>query len=746
MPIYPMLNNEPSSIINTQTFYGLNKGLSIAEGEMADMVNMSSDAYPVLSTRKARKAKEWPTLERAAASQYAGEIGGMLGTDRLILCHGGQVYMDGEPVGLEVSDEAHMLPKHMVSMGAYVCIWPDKVYFNVTNTDDKGPMGAKWSAEEGMTISAMMCRKDGTNYDMDAIEISDTAPAEPENLQMWLDTSGDVHVLKQYSTMYEQWIQVATTYIKLQADGLGKDFKDNDVVHLSGVAAEDETTSEPETSTETLTFPGTDVTLKSYYTTLESGKKTQATLAKKTTTITVEGIPDGATVTKAELRFTTNRTIWGGTIHTVNGIVFKEDQENLIPLDVTGNGEVSLQFVYKTNTYASDVGEHYGTLEITGMQLEVTYTTTTGTAGMSENDKKQLAALNTTNIIYARGDNYIIVAGILHKAVTLKNSLVAEMKIPDFDYVCEANNRLWGCSYATVEGKLTNEIRACALGDFRNWDRYMGLSTDSYAMAVGSDGQFTGAYSLQGVPLFFKEDFLHKITGTIPANFTLNTIKCRGVQDGSWRSLAVVNETLLYKARRDVMAYDGAMPYSISEKLGTQWHYEAVAGAYRDKYYINMRDDEASWHMYVYDTSRNLWHKEDDSSVRHMASVDGELILAVSKDEMTELLTVGGGGDEVFPWSVTFGTFGYQYEQQKYLSRFNIRMQMSAGSEMKVEMMYDSGGEWVEMGSTRCKELRTLLLPVIPRRCDHCQLRISGTGTIKLFSIARVLRQGSDGH
>lgn len=745
MPIYPILNNETNSVLNTQAFYGLNRGLSISDGEMADMLNMTGDHFPVLATRKGRAPKTWPQYEDGGANAFSGEVSGMLGTDRLIVCQGGKVYVDGEVHPLTVSDEEHMKPKHMVSMGAYVCIWPDKVYLNIANPDDYGEMGMKWTADEGDTISAMMCRKDGTNYDMESITVADTAPGEPADQQLWLDTSGDNDVLKQYSALHAQWVQVATTYIKLQATGIGKEVKDNDVVHLSDVRPSPAVENVPETTTEgTMSFTTDDFNMRSSFTT--SSKGASSTASKKSTTkvIEVTGIPDGAKVTSAQVRFRVTPSAYGSKVLTLNGNKLYENQENTVSVEVTGNGEVSLLFVFQSNNTSTKEGSHSGSVSFRDITLEVTYEATAVDEETSEADVKQLDALNTTNIVYARGDDFIIVAGLLHRALTLDAGLTVEMKIPDLDYVCEANNRLWGCSYSTVDGKLTNEIRACSLGDFRNWYRFMGVSTDSYVMSVGSDGKFTGAYSLQGVPLIFKEDYLHKISGTMPSNFTLNTIRCRGVQDGSWRSLAVVNELLLYKSRTDVMVYDGAMPYAVSEKLGSDRYYEAVAGTCRDKYYINMRDDDVRWHMYVYDTAKGLWHKEDETRVRCMANTDGELIFAEETDNGSALMVVGQG-EEKLPWSVTFGVFGFQYEQQKYLSRFNIRAQMSAGSTMKMEIQYDSNGEWVEAGETRCPALRTVLLPIIPRRCDHCQVRLSGTGTIRIYSIARVLRQGSDG-
>ena len=57
-------------------------------------------------------------------------------------------------------------------------------------------------------------------------------------------------------------------------------------------------------------------------------------------------------------------------------------------------------------------------------------------------------------------------------------------EVPDFVCVCESANRLWG-----AEG---NTIWASALGDPLTFYNYEGLSTDAYAVAVGTDGAFTG--------------------------------------------------------------------------------------------------------------------------------------------------------------------------------------------------------------------------------------------------------------
>ena len=761
MPFLPEIPNGNGQVINTTQFLGLNRGLSISDGEMADMLNMSSDDLPVLSTRKARGV---PTFEPTATvtPDLAGEIGGMVGTDRLVVCHEDKVYVDGVQVPVTLSTDASKREKKLVTMGAYVCIWPDKVYFNVNNLDDCGEMSSKWTPADGETISAMMCRKDGTDYDMDNITVSDVAPSNPADGQFWLDMSGETDVLKQYSKLYAEWVQVATTYIKIQSPGIGKGIKTLDSVWMSGAAIDAQNTEAVEPGT--LVFAGKDVQLNTTWTERwdkeEGGDRvvTDPTADEKTISINVEGIPYGAYVESAKLTFqasTTYGALDPRDVLTVNGTEFALGSSS-IDIDVSRNSTVNFKYYWKPRfirEYSYEIGTKNASLFITNIKLTVNY----APANLSdeESDLDQIERLNTSNTVYGCGDDYIIVAGILHRHLTLRNSLTVEMKVPDLDYICEANNRIWGCVYAEPDGTVVNELRCCALGDFRNWYKFQGTAADSYTVTVGSDGIFTGAFSLQGVPMFFKENYIHKVPGTIPANFTVNTLRGRGVQDGCWKSLAVVNETLFYKSRNDVMAYEGAMPFSAGAKLGTEYHEKAVGGGYRDKYYLCMRDTRRKWHTYVLDTTKGLWHQEGEERISDMTTIDGELVMAI-RDEAaaatrstgaTHLRTVNPRGDaeEIFDWSATFGTFGYQQEKQKYLSRYNIRAQISAGGWMKVEMQYDSDGKWHHMGTMKSPKLRTYLLPIIPRRCDHCQLRISGKGNVNIYSIARIYENGGDG-
>lgn len=745
MPNFPDLNVISQQTLMTTTFLGLNKGLSISDGEMADMRNLTADNYPVLTTRKRRSRVAWQGESTSLVNPLA-----IVGGEKLVVMDDGKVYVDGDVIdGVTLSTDAAMLPKHVVTMGAYVCIFPDKKYLNLANSTDCGDMGVSWKASASPT--ATMCRKDGTDYSENEITVSDTAPSTPVQGSMWLDTSGDVSVLKQYSTG-SGWTYVATTYIKISAAGIGKGLRENDTVWLTNAAAtviKGQTSTETTTETGSLTFDVAAIGLRSKWTGYSSGNYDEPTTDEQTRTVTVSGIPSGAVVTGATLSYkTAGQPLTGGKIHTINGTVFQW-AGGTMPITVSGNGNVALTFKFKANGYYGGTGSHSAQAEVNNMVLTVnwsktTTTTTDTTVKPSDADAKAISDLNTSCILYGVGDDYIIVSGLISKQLTLDAALSVELRIPDFSYVTEANNRIWGCRYVTDNGVLTNEIMACALGDFRNWYSYQGTAADSYAVSVGSDGKFTAATTLKGYPIFFKEGCMHRIAGSTPSTFQMVTTAVRGVQDGCWRSVVQVGEYLYYKARTDVMVYDGSLPQSVSAALGQERYYDAAGGSYGDKYYLSMRSNTSGWSLFVYDTAKGLWHREDNSQADMFTSVSGDLYFIRDK-AIWSVAGQGAESEEDYEWSATFGVYGYSYEGQKYLSRFNIRAWMMKGARMKLEIMYDSDGEWYDEGEMRSTNTTTFMLPVIPRRCDHCQLRLSGKGEMKLFSVARILETGGDG-
>ena len=366
-------------------------------------------------------------------------------------------------------------------------------------------------------------------------------------------------------------------------------------------------------------------------------------------------------------------------------------------------------------------------------------------SGISEANE-QLKALNGDHIIKAIGDNYIVIVGMLDKVHSQSGGLVVTRECPDMDYVTESNNRIWGCKYGFVDGQTLNEIYACKLGDPKNWRCYAGLSTDSYAVSVGTDGKFTGAITHLGYPLFFKEHGIHKIYGSMPSNYQMVNTSCRGVQDGSWRSLCVVNETLYYLSRTDVCAYDGSLPVGVSDTFGGEKYFDGVAGSDGSEYYLSVRDDNGAYSLFVLDTERGIWHRQDDTKALCFANVRGDLrFIDADSGKMISVKGHTGEAEGDFEWSAISGILQYEYPHSLYLNRFSLRVKLGAGAELNIALEYDSEGGWVDMGSYSGNEImRTVSIPVIPRRCDHMRMRLSGHGDIKIYSINRYLEGGSD--
>ena len=356
-----------------------------------------------------------------------------------------------------------------------------------------------------------------------------------------------------------------------------------------------------------------------------------------------------------------------------------------------------------------------------------------------------IADLNNTMIVQAKGDDYIVVIGLINQVIEQEGGVTITRKMPDMDFIIESKNRLWGCRYGPdADGKMVNEIYACKLGDFKNWNCFMGISTDSYAVSVGTDGPFTGAITHLGYPLFFKETCLHKVYGdSMP--FGVQDTTCRGVQNGCSRSLAIVNETLYYKSRSAVCAYDGSLPVEISSAFGDVVYRNAVAGYLGNKYYISMLDDSGRYHLFAYDTLKGMWHREDNTGAMQFCNCNGDLYYIDRKDLQIKTV-LGTGTPDAAPinWEAVTGVIGTDSPDKKYISRIDVRMHIPVGSRVMFFVEYDSDGHWQYLFTMTGMKLKSFPVPIRPLRCDHLRIKIVGEGDAKIYSICQTFEQGSD--
>lgn len=579
----PLLNELPTTRQTIEVFGGYNHNLRIGEGEFYDMKNLTSTDYPVLSPRTQRGIYASPNNPQ-----------GMIEKETLCYVDGTEfVINDDTRIDLGLSTKEEDCPKSLVSMGAYVIIMPDKKYINTKDYSDRGNIEETLETSGETTFE--LCKIDGSAYKEPPAQ--DTAPQNPKDADLWLDTSSIPHTLKQYSTINSTWLSIATTYIKIT-------FSDVDLLPFSA--------------------------------------------------------GDGITI-----------------------------------------------------------------------------------SGLEETE---LSDLNDTAVIQEVGDNYIVVIGIINKKTTLTTKITFERLMPTMDFIIESENRLWGCRYGEdINGNVVNEIYASKLGDFKNWNCFAGISTDSYVATVGTDGQFTGAVTHLGYPIFFKENCMHKVYGNYPANYQIQTTHCRGVQKNCSKSLVIVNEILYYKARSAVCVYDGSLPVEISSAFGDITYTNAVAGTVKNKYYISMMDNNGEYQLFVYDTKRGLWHKEDNTHVLDFCTYRGELYYIDAKNNQIKTI-LGSGTPDKSPinWMAESGIIGTDLPDKKYISRLDVRMKLTVGTRVYFYIEYDSCGQWEHLFTMTGIKLQSFPISIRPRRCDHMRIRIEGDGEAKIFSICKTIEQGSD--
>lgn len=198
----------------TADFRGLNLSQGIGDGEWAWMQNMDTREYPAVARRQ--KRVHVATLNKP---------NGLCATDRLCFVDGVKFYYNGFYYG-DVEDSE----KTLVPMGAKIAIFPDKKLFDTT-TFSFTDMEQK-NVSSG-TVSVTLAKGDGTPYG--EYTEGGTAPENPENGQLWLDTSGDAPVMKTWSEAQGLWVAEATTYVLVSATGLGQGLKALDGVTVSGL-------------------------------------------------------------------------------------------------------------------------------------------------------------------------------------------------------------------------------------------------------------------------------------------------------------------------------------------------------------------------------------------------------------------------------------------------------------------------------------------------------------------------------
>ena len=375
--------------------------------------------------------------------------------------------------------------------------------------------------------------------------------------------------------------------------------------------------------------------------------------------------------------------------------------------------------------------------------------------GMFEYDNATGNLKSNSYRIQKVGNNFIDLSAVLINYENSENSWITgfgnseneyeitfEKKFPDvqpFGALC--GNRVWLCQ------KDGHEIYASALGDYTNYYDYSGLNSDSWSANVGSDGEFTGIVNYLGNILIFKEDTLYIVYGSAPSEFSYTEVNnFKGVEKGSERSFAIIDNVLYYKSVYGIIAYDGSTTV-ISSALGREKYKNAVAGAWGNKYYVSMQNCKTNkYELFCYDTKKGMWTKEAEDRIIRFLN-DGNTLYYVTD---TKVKIIDADNDyevkeDNVSWSAETGIYGYSYPNQKYISRLQLRMYLAQGAKARIYIQYNSNGKWQSCGKEIIgRGVNSFVFPIRPQRCDHMKLKIEGEGECKIYSLTKCLEVGGE--
>lgn len=324
------------------------------------------------------------------------------------------------------------------------------------------------------------------------------------------------------------------------------------------------------------------------------------------------------------------------------------------------------------------------------------------------------------------------------ETVTVKIS----RKVPDLLYLCENENRMWGCT--------EDEIFCCKQNDIFNWYCNDKIADDSWSTPVGSVGPFTGCFAYKGFPIFFKEDHVYKIYGSIASEFQALGSATLGLAEGCGDSLAVAGETLFYLSRTGIVAYSGGIPQPVSDAFGVQRFTRGVAGSDGLKYYICMTDEDGGRWLYVYDTQKGMWHKDANCDCVSMTRWDGAVAALAADGTLTllnepEEVPEGFVQEEAVCWKAEFSDFTEENPNKKRIGKLQIRLELDTGATAQVQLQTDSDGQWRPVGpQLQAAVKRSYYLPIVPRRCDHYRIKLEGSGGCRIYSLVRQSSSGSE--
>ena len=179
-----------------------------------------------------------------------------------------------------------------------------------------------------------------------------------------------------------------------------------------------------------------------------------------------------------------------------------------------------------------------------------------------------------------------------------------------------------------------------------------------------------------------------------------------------------------------------------------------------NKYYVCMSDMREERHLFVFDTERRIWHREDNIDICSFAvnncnlyfnerTGDGYRLGVIDGENMYGSFSYELSGytlEDDVPWYAESGLWGLKIPENKYSGSFLLRATGKKGSSIKISCDLDSEDDYKELSEIKLTKTGSALTPVTTSRCDHMRMKIEGKGKVTIYSLMRKIETGSDAY
>ena len=351
-------------------------------------------------------------------------------------------------------------------------------------------------------------------------------------------------------------------------------------------------------------------------------------------------------------------------------------------------------------------------------------------SGFAEGDGVTIAGSavieNGSYVLEAASENEITVSAVMaaESAVT-DDTLTVSRAMPDLEFACEMDNRVWGVAGDTVY--------ASRLGDATNWQVYEGLSTDSYAVALAAPGSFSGIIRQGSGLVIFRQDCFYKLSGNTPSTFRLRRCDLPGIPEGAEKSLTACMENLFFFTGESYVMYDGAEETEVSLPLGGEKLTGPVAWTEGESVCL-CGTVSGAVRLYRLRVPAMSW-TEETTPAAVSAGSGGFRMLADGS------ITKPGSGSVA--WELQTAPMGTRELRGERLSAVGVGLTLPQGSTARLSVRYD-GGEWQVLRDIENGESRTERFYVFPRESGNFSIRLSGTGDVTVHRLTVRTQKGGD--